>query len=40
MAKSIAVLDIEQVKMSDLAGEALEYLKKTVGIANAHYPER
>jgi hypothetical protein len=40
MAKSIAVLDVGTVKMSDLAGENLEYLKKSIGWANAHYPER
>lgn len=40
-AKSIAVIDIENVKMADaIAGEGMEYLKKTIGIANAHYPER
>lgn len=40
LAKSIAVLDIGSVKMSDLSGDPLEYTKKTVSIANAHYPER
>lgn len=39
-AKSIAVIDIEHIKMGDLAGENLTFLKKTIGIANAHYPER
>lgn len=39
-AKSIAVLDIENVGLYDLAGDALTYVKKTVGYANAHYPER
>ena len=39
-AKVITVLDIEKVKMSDLAGNSMEYLKKTVGYANQHYPER
>jgi len=39
-AKSIAVLDIGSVKMSDLSGDPIEYTKKTVAIANAHYPER
>eukprot|EP01035_Chromulina_nebulosa_P019986 gene19986-25956_t len=40
MAKSISVIDIGNVKMSDVAGDQLEYLKKTAAIANHHYPER
>eukprot|EP00595_Chromulina_sp_UTEXLB2642_P000544 CAMPEP_0196763982 /NCGR_PEP_ID=MMETSP1095-20130614/5170_1 /TAXON_ID=96789 ORGANISM="Chromulina nebulosa, Strain UTEXLB2642" /NCGR_SAMPLE_ID=MMETSP1095 /ASSEMBLY_ACC=CAM_ASM_000446 /LENGTH=385 /DNA_ID=CAMNT_0042118429 /DNA_START=203 /DNA_END=1357 /DNA_ORIENTATION=- len=40
MAKSISVIDIGSVKMSDVAGDQLEYLKKTAAIANHHYPER
>jgi hypothetical protein len=39
-AKSIAVIDIANTKMSDLAGDNLTFLKKTIGIANQHYPER
>ena len=39
-AKSIAVIDAKNVTMTDLAGNNMEYIKKTVGIANQHYPER
>lgn len=39
-AKSIAVIDAKGVSMSDLAGSNMEYIKKTVGFANMHYPER
>lgn len=39
-AKSIAVIDAKNVTMTDLAGNNMEYIKKTVGIANLHYPER
>ena len=39
-AKSISILDIERVGMNALMGDALEYVKRTVGYANAHYPER
>jgi hypothetical protein len=39
-AKGIAVLDVGSCKMTDLAGENLEYIKKTIGWANLHYPER
>lgn len=38
--KCITVIDIEQVKMSDMAGDALDFVRKSVGIANQHYPER
>jgi len=40
MAKSIAVLDVNGIGMSDMAGSNMDYIKKTVGIANTHYPER
>jgi hypothetical protein len=40
MEKAITVIDIEQVKMSDIAGDALEFVRRSVGIANQHYPER
>jgi hypothetical protein len=40
MEKAITVIDIEQVKMSDVAGDALEFVRRSVGIANQHYPER
>jgi hypothetical protein len=39
-AKSISVIDIEHFKINDLAGENLNFLKKTIGYANQHYPER
>lgn len=39
-AKGIAVIDVGTVKMGDLAGDNLEYVRKTIGYANAHYPER
>lgn len=39
-AKSIAVLDAAGVKMSDLAGDNLNFMKRAIGIANQHYPER
>jgi hypothetical protein len=40
LAKGITVMDIEHVKMSDLSGMALAFLKKTIGWSGAHYPER
>jgi hypothetical protein len=40
VAKSTAVLDIENIKMSDMTGVTLEYIRTTVGYANQHYPER
>lgn len=39
-AKGISVIDINGVGMGDLAGENMNYLKKTIAYANAHYPER
>lgn len=39
-AKSIAIIDINGIGMSDLAGNNMEYIKKTLAIANQHYPER
>ncbi|RYG67290.1 hypothetical protein EON64_07755 [archaeon] len=39
-AKSIAVIDLAGVSMGDLAGDNMAFLKKTIGIANQHYPER
>ena len=38
--KAVAVLDIEGVNMSFMSGDPYILLKKTVGAANAHYPER
>ena len=40
LEKAITVIDIEQVKMSDVAGDALEFVRRSVSIANQHYPER
>ena len=40
LGKSIAVIDMGAVKMADLAGEALEFVRKCVSIANQHFPER
>lgn len=40
LAKGIAVIDIGNVKMGDLAGDNLSFLKKTIAFANQHYPER
>jgi CRAL/TRIO domain len=39
-AKGIAIIDVGTVRMGDLAGDNLDYVKKTIGYANAHYPER
>ena len=39
-AKGIAVIDVGTVRIGDLAGDNLEYVRKTIAYANAHYPER
>jgi uncharacterized membrane protein YgcG len=39
-AKSISVLDLAGVGLSDLAGDNLTFLKKALNYANQHYPER
>lgn len=39
-AKSIAVLDVGTVKFGDLVGDNLAFVKRSVGYANVHYPER
>jgi CRAL/TRIO domain len=39
-AKSIAVIDVKGVGIWDLVGPKLECVKKCVGMANQHYPER
>lgn len=39
-AKTIAIIDIEKVGMNALVGDTMEYLKRSVSIANNHYPER
>eukprot|EP00602_Paraphysomonas_sp_CaronLab_P003563 CAMPEP_0185027420 /NCGR_PEP_ID=MMETSP1103-20130426/12453_1 /TAXON_ID=36769 /ORGANISM="Paraphysomonas bandaiensis, Strain Caron Lab Isolate" /LENGTH=627 /DNA_ID=CAMNT_0027561407 /DNA_START=472 /DNA_END=2352 /DNA_ORIENTATION=- len=40
LEKCITVIDIEKVGMGDLAGDALDFVRKSVAIANHHYPER
>ena len=40
LARCISVVDMENIALSDLAGEKLEFLRKTVSAANSHYPER
>jgi hypothetical protein len=40
MAKSISVVDMEQVSWSSLSGEPYKFLNESIKIANAHYPER
>ncbi len=40
LEKAITVIDIEKVKLSDVAGDALEFVRRSVTIANHHYPER
>ena len=39
-AKTISIFDLKNVKLTDLAGENMNYVKRTLGYANAHYPER
>lgn len=38
--KSLSIIDVENVKMFDLAGDNLNFVKKSISIANCHYPER
>jgi hypothetical protein len=38
--KSLSIIDVENVKMFDLAGDNLNFVKKSIGFANCHYPER
>jgi hypothetical protein len=40
LAKSIAIIDVDNVSLTDLAGDKLDFLKKTISYANQHYPER
>ena len=40
LAKSIAIIDVHKVSLTDLAGDKLDFLKKTISYANQHYPER
>lgn len=39
-AKSITVFDATNIKMTDFAGSNMDYVKRTIGYANHHYPER
>ncbi len=39
-AKSITVIDIDGVGVGALVGTTLEFVKKSIGYANQHYPER
>lgn len=39
-AKGISIIDIAGIKMSDIGGDNMNYLKKTLSIAGQHYPER
>lgn len=38
--KCITVLDLNGMSMSDVKGDPLDFVRKTVGYANQHYPER
>jgi hypothetical protein len=38
--KCLTVLDLGGMSMSDVKGEPLEFVRKTVSYANQHYPER
>ena len=42
MAKCISIIDMENLKMNSIiyGGDTLDFVKKMVGIANLHYPER
>ncbi len=39
-AKSIAVIDVQNVKIRDLAGDKLSFLQQAIENSNRHYPER
>lgn len=39
-AKGISVMDMNGIKLGDLAGDNMAFLKKTISYANQHYPER
>ena len=40
MAKTISIIDMEQVSMFSLTGEPYKFLNQSIKLANAHYPER
>ncbi len=39
-AKSIAIIDVHNVKIRDLAGDKLSFLQQAIENSNKHYPER
>lgn len=39
-AKSISILDMNGIGFSDLAGDAVAFMRKAISIAQDHYPER
>lgn len=39
-AKMITVLDVEGIKMSDMMGDTLDYIKKSIQTIQAHYVDR
>ena len=39
-ARSISVVDISGIGMSDIGGEVLDFIKKASAVSGAHYPER
>lgn len=40
LARSIYVLDLEGIKMSDFVGDVMEFVKQASSLCNHHYPER
>lgn len=40
LAKSIYIIDLDGIRMTDFAGEAVEFLKRAAGFSAEHYPER
>ena len=36
----LQVMDVGNLKMSDIVGDNMDFVKRTVAIANQHYPER
>jgi hypothetical protein len=40
MGQCISVVDVEHIAITDIAGEKLEFLRKILPIAGAHYPGR
>lgn len=39
-AQSISIIDVKGVSVFDLMGSTLDFVRKTIGIANKHYPDR